>query len=115
MADAAWVDGTNAVHVRSWTSTINSSSADTALLGTGDGLRLDAKETMITVNVGASETIQIQGSIKPGAVAADLQILLGASAITADFDDSLNPGGIAALKFTGAVTNATVVTVTQVF
>ena len=109
-ADAAWTKlTTSAPGVNTWTASVTSAATQTEIL------EIDPKTSAATVfvNVGSGETIQLQGSNTPSATSSDMQILIGADAIIADFDDTLATG-VTSLRATGAVTNTTVITISQV-
>lgn len=110
MADATWTKVFETNTIKEWTATINSTDAKTAVLP----LTMEASDITIMIDIGATESaIQIKGAVNRGAVEADMQILTGASAIAADFDDRIY-GGLTGLQVTGATSaNDTVITVVQ--
>lgn len=111
MADAVWVEDSGRKNIRTCIATINSTDVKTAVLK----LNPFAKERTIFINIGATEAaLQIKGHNKVGAVEADQQVLIGADAIAADYDDRISMG-VTTIQVTGAVSaNDTVITVTEV-
>lgn len=108
MADAIWLNVNNKAGFKVHTATINSTNTQTAALD----LKSRTKKSTIFIDVGAGElALQIKGNNNPES--ANTQVLVGASAISADYDDVVS-SGVAHLQVSGATTvNDTVITVTE--
>jgi len=109
MADAEWQNIDNDKGYRVRQATINGTDSKTEILL----LRANRNAATVVVDIGSAETVQIKGHNNPNAVEAEMIVLAGGADIAADFDDTIN-NGAAVIQITGASTNATVITVTEV-